>query len=150
MKTIFDKSTTEALVARFQNITNESSAQWGKMNAYQMLVHVNKNMELLQRQREMPRVFIGRIFGKMALRSTLKNDKPMSKNSPTHPELVIKDQGKVEDMKQKLIANLMGYLDKKPNDYDGFVHPFFGKMNAEQIGQWEYKHLDHHLRQFGI
>jgi len=31
----------------------------------------------------------------------------------------------------------------------GFIHDFFGKMTREEIGILAYKHLDHHLRQFG-
>lgn len=149
MKTIFDRTTTEQLIARAKNINTNSTAQWGKMNAYQMLVHCNKNMELLQGKKTYPRLFMGRIFGKIALKSTLKNEKPMSKNSPTHPDFVIKEQGQVEGIRDQFIANLIGYLSRKPSDYNNFVHPFFGKMTAEQVGQWEYKHIDHHLRQFG-
>lgn len=149
MKTIFDRTTTEQLITRAKNINNNSKPQWGKMNAYQMLVHCNKNMELLQSKRTYPRLFMGRIFGKLALKSTLKNDKPMSKNSPTHPDLVIKKQGNVEDIRAQFINNLTDYLNRKPSDYKHFIHPFFGKMTIEQVGQWEYKHIDHHLRQFG-
>lgn len=150
MKTIFEQKTVEHLVQRFQHLTNDSTGLWGKMNAYQMLVHCNKNIELLQGRKKYSRVFLGRIFGKMALKSTLKNDKPMSKNSPTHPSLVIKEEGDISSIKNTLITNLQQYLNMKSDDYHSFVHPFFGKMTMEQVGQWEYKHLDHHLRQFGL
>jgi hypothetical protein len=30
------------------------------------------------------------------------------------------------------------------------VHPMFGKMTADQWGRSMWKHLDHHLRQFGV
>ena len=29
-------------------------------------------------------------------------------------------------------------------------HPAFGYFTREQWGQMQYKHLDHHLRQFGV
>jgi hypothetical protein len=33
-------------------------------------------------------------------------------------------------------------------DKDYFIHWFFGKMSKEQLGQFIYKHCDHHLKQF--
>lgn len=149
MKSIFNPNTSKDLIARAQNITSNSKAQWGKMNSYQMMVHCIKNAELLQTKKQYPRLFIGRLFGKMALKSTLKNDKPMSKNSPTHPEFVIKDEGQVSDVKDRFIQSIEAYNYCNSEQYRDFVHPFFGKMTMTQVGQWEYKHLDHHLRQFG-
>lgn len=149
MKSIFNPTANQELVNRAKTITNESQAQWGKMNSYQMMTHCLKNMKLLQNEQSYKRLFIGRLFGKMALNSTLKNEKPMSKNSPTHPDLVIKEEGDASKIKDTFIAKISSYTTVKETDYTGFVHPFFGKMTAEQVGQWEYKHIDHHLRQFG-
>jgi hypothetical protein len=30
------------------------------------------------------------------------------------------------------------------------THPIFGGMNTALWGAWGYRHLDHHLRQFGV
>ena len=32
---------------------------------------------------------------------------------------------------------------------DGQVHAFFGRLSGAEWGVTQYKHLDHHLRQFG-
>ena len=32
---------------------------------------------------------------------------------------------------------------------NGHVHGFFGSMSGAEWGVTQYKHLDHHLRQFG-
>ncbi len=149
MKSIFNQTTNQNLVQRAASISNDSQAQWGKMNSYQMMKHCIKNMELLQNKQQYSRVFLGRIFGKMALNATLKNEKPMSKNSPTHPELVIKENGDIKELKDQFINMLQTYVEVKESEYNNFVHPFFGKMTAGQVGEWEYKHIDHHLRQFG-
>ncbi len=149
MKTIFDQNTRQEIIERAKKINNNSQAQWGKMDAFQMMVHCTKNANLLQAKKQYPRLFIGRLFGKMALKSTLKNDKIMSKNSPTHPDFVIKETGEVADIKDKFIQSIKDYSNVHSDNYQDFVHPFFGKMTLEQVGQWEYKHLDHHLRQFG-
>ncbi|MDZ7606591.1 MAG: DUF1569 domain-containing protein [Cyclobacteriaceae bacterium] len=51
----------------------------------------------------------------------------------------------METGKKKLISQVADY---EFLTIEGIVHPFFGKMSREQIGQLSYKHLDHHLRQF--
>ena len=33
---------------------------------------------------------------------------------------------------------------------DGNVHPFFGTLTGKQWGETQYKHVDHHFRQFGV
>jgi len=90
--------------------------------------------------------FIGRLFGKMALKSMLKDESPLRRNTPTSPELrVLETEGDVPAEKAKWIA----LIEANANASNpGFVHPFFGKMTKDEIGYLAYKHIDHHLRQF--
>ena len=96
------------------------------------------------------RLFIGRLFGRMALKSVVKNGSPMKKNEPTHPTFKITGTGNLEDQKRIWSSLIQQYESKSEADFDTFVHPFFGKMTKEQIGVYVYKHTDHHLRQFGV
>ena len=150
MKDIFNQNTITEFQSRINNISADSTAQWGKMNVYQMLKHCTENDKMMTGERKMKRLFIGRIFGKMALRSNIKDDKPLAPNSPTHPDLVIKDNGDVATQKQEWLSVLEGYYSKPATTFDNFVHPFFGKMTPQQISKFAYKHIDHHLRQFGV
>lgn len=82
----------------------------------------------------------------MALRGILKDQKPMKKNQPTHPEFKIKGTGNFENEKEKWMGLLQDYASfSSPH----IIHPFFGKMTSDQIGIYVYKHTDHHLTQFG-
>jgi len=93
------------------------------------------------------RVFIGRIFGRMGLKAVTKDDKPLAHSTPTAPELFIKEtSGDFAAEKANWIASIRGH---KSFSNTSFVHPFFGPMTKEQIGIMDYKHIDHHLRQFG-
>lgn len=85
----------------------------------------------------------------MALKSTIKDETPMDKNSPTHPKLKIKGNGDVEIQKRIWKDLLDDYPTVSSDTYGDFVHPFFGKMNSEQVSRFAFKHIDHHLRQFG-
>ena len=148
MKTVFDNSTREELIARVNALNENCKAQWGKMNVYQMLKHCTKCDDMILSKVEVKQVFLGRLFGKLALKNVLKNDKPLRKNSPTAPELIIKEKaGDIALQKPEWIKRISeyGYFDN-PH----FVHPFFGTMTKDQVGQLVYKHHDHHLKQFGV
>ncbi|MEI9946454.1 MAG: DUF1569 domain-containing protein [Chitinophagaceae bacterium] len=145
MNTIFDKTTRDGLINRINSLNENSTAQWGKMNVYQMIKHCRLWEEMMQNKQNLKQVFIGKIFGRMALKKVLKDDKPLKRSTPTIPSLIIKESGDIASEKAKWIANLRLYENfSNPN----FVHVFFGKMTKEQIGQMVYKHSDHHLRQF--
>ena len=83
----------------------------------------------------------------MALRSILKDETPLRRNTPTSPEFKITTNGgDVKTEKEKWISLLQ---DHSQFTHDSIEHPFFGKMILEQVGYMAYKHSDHHLRQFG-
>ena len=100
----------------------------------------------MQNKRNLKRAFIGKIFGRMALKSVLKDDKPLKRSTPTIPSLVIKEAiGNTALEKTKWIDSIEQYANFSNQN---FVHVFFGKMTKEELGQLVYKHIDHHLRQF--
>ncbi len=147
MKTIFDKATRDEVIYRIHSLTDNSTAQWGKMNIYQMVKHCTLFEEwILGKNKPVyKQAFIGRVFGKMALRGLLKDESPMKRNMPTTRDLIIKGNGNVESEKKKWIALIEEY---EHYSNPAFIHDFFGKMTVEQIGWLAYKHTDHHLRQF--
>jgi hypothetical protein len=146
MKTVFDKTTRDELIARINTLNEQSTAQWGKMNVYQMLKHCTLWEGMIAGTIKCKRVFLGRLIGRMALKSSLKDESPMMRNAVTSPELKVKESnGNVALEKTKWIALVEGYAHFST---PGFVHPFFGKMTKEQVGYHAYKHTDHHLQQF--
>ena len=147
MKTIFDKTTGDELIARINTLNENSRAQWGKMTVHQMLKHCISSEGMIFGTVKCKRVFLGRLIGRMALKGIMKDDKPMMRNAMSSPELVVKESGgDIAAEKAKWIALIKGH-----GHYavpPGYVHPFFGVMTKEQIGILAYKHIDHHLRQF--
>ena len=146
MKTIFDKKTRDELIARINTLNENSNAQWGKMNIYQMVKHCKLWEEMISGKIKCKRVFVGRLFGKMLLKNAIKDENPMPRNAPTSSELKVKESnGDLGSEKTKWIAQ----IEENPFfSNPDFVHPFFGKMTKEEIGYHAYKHTDHHLRQF--
>ena len=149
MKTIFDKVTRDELIVRIKLLNENSTANWGKMNFYQMLKHcilydewiLGKNNPVCKQ------VFIGRLFGKTALKDFVGDDKQLKRNMRTLNNLKVElSSGNPASEKLKwidLVKEFENY--SNPN----FIHSFFGKVTKEQIGYLDYKHTDHHLRQFG-
>ena len=145
MKTVFDKSTRDELIKRINSLNENSTAQWGKMKVSQMLKHCSQWDEMALGKVKYKQSFLGKLFGKTALRNMLK-DEPIKKNLPTVPSFVVKDESDVATEKAKWIRLLQEY---EQYSNDGFIHPFFGAMTKENTGYVVYKHSDHHLRQFG-
>ena len=149
MKTIFDKETRDELIVRIKSLNENSTANWGKMNFYQMLKHCTLYDEWILGKNNpvYKQVFIGRLFGKTALKDFVGDDKPLKRNMRTlNNLLVVLSSGNAASEKLKwidLVKEFENY--SNPN----FIHSFFGKMIKEQIGYLDYKHTDHHLRQFG-
>ncbi len=145
MKTIFDKAVRDEIITRINSLGESCTAQWGKMNLYQMLKHCTLSDDMMQENQNHKRAFLGRIFGKIALKNVLKDETPLRRNTPTIPELTIPGSGDVSVEKAEWVSRIKKYENfSNPN----FMHPFFGKMTTEQIGYFVYKHIDHHLRQF--
>ena len=150
MKTIFNQNTREELISRIEQISEDHKAKWGKMNVFQMLKHNTywNGWILGTEAHNYKQTFMGKIFGKIALKSMIKNEKPFDKNIPTSNRFKVKPfKGDFEFEKNKWIDLINSY---KNYDNPKFVHDFFGKMTKEQIGVLVYKHTDHHLRQFGL
>ena len=148
MKTIFDKSTRDELIGRINSLNNNNTAQWGKMNVYQMIRHCSiwNEWVLGKKNQQYKQEWLGLIFGKLALKSAVKDDRPMKKNMPAGRGFSIKEKdGNIEAEKDAWIGLLADY---EHFSTPGFIHDFFGKMSTEQIGIFAYKHSDHHLRQF--
>ena len=145
MKTIFDEATLDELVSRIARVSNESKAEWGKMNVYEMVKHCAQWEEMILGKQKYKRAFLGRLFGKIALKDLLKDDNPMKRNLPTLPEFKIRGTGNLAAEKQKWIALIKEHANCQQLD---FSHPFFGELTREQTGYLAYKHTDHHLTQF--
>ena len=90
MKTIFDSDTLEELFDRLGKLTPDAERQWGKMSPAQMMEHTARALEMATGQKPMQQMFLGKLIG-WAVKPGFIGEKPMPKNAPTGPTLVIKD-----------------------------------------------------------
>ena len=103
--------------------------------------------EMMLGKKQYGRVLIGRIFGKIALRSMIKDETPMQQNMPTVKGFGVTEETGNTPPDTATWAALVAEYGHITQPF--FQHPFFGKITKEQGGRLVYKHIDHHLRQFG-
>lgn len=148
MESLFSPQGNQNIIERIHKLQPTSLSQWGKMTVSQMMEHCQAPLKVAFGELEIKRGLMGFLFGKMA-KKTLVSQKPFEHNLPTAKEFVITHEPEFENAKAELIRHVSRFSEG-PSAIKNLKHPFFGHMteNEWDIAQW--KHLDHHLRQFGV
>jgi hypothetical protein len=149
MKTLFNSADHDALVARIHSLQPAAARQWGKMDPAQMLCHCSRALETATGDRPMKQKFLGKILTPL-IRSSIFSEKPFSKNSPTDPTFVVAEERDFAEERAKLLMLIDRLVARGPAAAGDAPHAFFGKLSGEEWGQLMYKHIDHHLQQFGV
>jgi len=119
------------------------------MKVAQMLAHCSSFQEIPEGKAFPPRDGVGRLIGRF-VKPIFYNDKPPPRNMSTLPTTRIVDDRDFETEKEKLKRQIAAFQRNGMEKCSSHPHPFFGKFTPEQWGKGIYKHLDHHLRQFGV
>lgn len=147
MKTLYDQDARDALIPRIERVTAELRPRWGKMNAEQMLAHLVEAMRMaLGEVPTKPKKMLTRI---PPFRQLFVYWLPWPKGAPTARELFPADRRSVEDSKREL-ARVMNAIADRSSATEWPDHPAFGKLSARAWGVLGWRHIDHHLRQFGL
>jgi hypothetical protein len=96
----------------------------------------------------LPRLFIGRLIGPF-VRPIYTNEKPFSRSNPTDPKLVVSDRREFLREQEQLKVKVRQFYEGGEAKCTRHPHPFFGALPPADWSRGMYKHLDHHLRQFG-
>jgi hypothetical protein len=149
VKNIFDKTVTDEMIARIDKLTSDTQALWGKMSVDKMLAHCNVTYEMAYDNiHPKPNAFM-RFILKMLVKNTVVNEVPFKKNSSTAPAFIIKDEKNFETEKARLKAYITKTQGLGAVHFEGKESHSFGILNSTEWNNMFYKHLDHHLRQFG-
>lgn len=146
---IFNQEENLKLQQRIESLGSETQPVWGKMNAAQMVLHCQKPLDVADGKLILKRSLIGFLFGKMAKNDFLKRDE-FKKNLPTAPQFKIETTPEFEKERSVLLELVKKFGTMGPKVIINKKHPFFGTMTDEEWGILQYKHLDHHLKQFGL
>ncbi|MCC7173148.1 MAG: DUF1569 domain-containing protein [Planctomycetes bacterium] len=153
MEDLFDRAQNVAMLARLDRLTAATPAQWGKMNAGQMLAHCQVALEVALGKRALKKNLIGTILSALfakAAKKKLLQPAPFDKNLPTAPDFKITDARTFATEHAKLRALIETFAQAGPAGLAKGPHPFFGPLTSPEWSALQWKHLDHHFRQFGV
>jgi hypothetical protein len=148
-KTLFDTEAAESIINRVQRLKPESAHLWGEMNATEMLLHCNScNKEIFQGVRSNKKTTVKQFLLRLLAIYIAPNFKRGIKSEPHH-NTKGKSNGSDFELQKAEFINLIKQFPsyKKPLT---LTHPAFGNISTKEWGIAAYKHMDHHLRQFGV
>jgi Protein of unknown function (DUF1569) len=150
MRNMFDASDAQEIKGRLGQLGPNSVPLWGSMTAPQAVAHCAKSMEWAVGDRTPPRIFLGaRILGRLIKSKVVGDDAPLRRNSPTSPDLLVKEDRDIAAERARLVALIDRFAEGGAAQCTTHPHSFFGRLTPQQWAVLMYKHLDHHLRQFG-
>lgn len=147
MKNLFDRAMVKEVKVRLMRLRPESKRLWGRMNPGQAVAHCAAAFEMATGDRRPRRWLQGRIFGWIVKPLALGNDAPMRRNTPTM--LATTDERDLGVERERLLTLIDAFAAQGPAGCTTHPHSFFGRLTPMEWSVLMYKHLDHHLRQFG-
>ncbi len=145
MPTLLNPRDREAILERLHRLQPASTPRWGRLSAPTLLCHLADQLRVglgdvpVRRTDTLPR---RTIFKWLVVYTPLR---PPPGKIETAPEMLATAPTTWEnDLAQ--VEALVGRLATTPT---AAPHPFFGPLTHEGWGRLAWKHLDHHLRQFG-
>ena len=146
VKDLFDNAVKQEIIDRINKLTPATQRQWGKMDVAQMLAHCQMPLGVATGKHRLKGSFFLKLIGPL-FKSLLYNDKPFKKNLGTDKSFKMTSPKDFEKEKAGLIEMINTFSADTMTEEP---HPIFGKMTKEEWSKGTWKHLDHHLQQFGV
>ncbi len=149
MKNLLNPTDRDALILRLQHLRPETKGRWGKMNAAQIVAHLTDPLRVAIGDRTAEPM--NSVFSKWPVSQCVVWWMPWPKGAPTADEFIQGKKGTppavFEEDKQKLLLTI--------HRFAHFQEPFapspvFGSLSNRAWGRLMWRHIDHHLRQFGL
>jgi hypothetical protein len=145
MPTIHDAAYRDALQDRLRALKADSPRQWGSMTPGQMLHHVNTALAAAIGELTVPTQRSPLPRGVMKF---LVLNLPWPKGAPTAPAFLATGMYDFESERRRCLE-LVDKVAALPRDHT-VAHPVFGAMSGDETARLQAKHLNHHLKQFGL
>ena len=149
-KSVFDPRAHEALVARLDTLAPDAQRRWGRMTAAQAVCHLSDSLKVVLGDRPLPPRPLN--LKRRAMRFaafTLPIPWPKGVQTSaaidadrggTPPGDFAEDVGELKTLLARMAAT---------DGRDLAPHHVWGSMGRSEWGRYIYRHVDHHLRQFG-
>lgn len=147
MKSLFETETYREVKERIGRLKSTSTGQWGKMSVGQMVWHCQIPLKVAIKNKAASKK--GNLLVQWFFKKSMYSDKPWRRNLPTSPFAKATEPKPFGEEREKLLEMIGEFHQLKARETWN-PHPIFGELTPEQWGKMQYKHLDHHLRQFGV
>jgi hypothetical protein len=147
---IFSKEITENTIQRINKLGATTQPQWGKMNVAQMLAHCSVTYEMVYEDKHPKPGFLMKFILKSFIKKIVTSEAPYKHGERTSPAFLITGDREFEAEKNRLIGYLLKTQELGAAHFDQKVSMSFGSMNTTEWNNMFYKHLNHHLTQFGV
>jgi hypothetical protein len=150
MKSVFNLNDSNEILNRINLLTPETKGVWGKMTVAQMLAHCNVTYEMAYENiHPEPNSFV-KLMLKLFVKKSVVGETPYKKSIQTAPAFIIKEDKDFSKEKERLIAYVKKTFELGESHFEGRKSLSFGALNKTEWNNMFYKHLDHHLMQFGV
>ena len=147
VKNLFDTTVKQEIIARINNLTPQSQRQWGKMDVAQMLAHVQVPMGVALGTHTVKGNWLMKLILPL-FKKMLYDEKPWKPSLPTDKTFIMTGLTKDFENEKKELLDMVNRF-TEPNMINE-KHPVFGNLTKEQWSKATWKHIDHHLQQFGV
>lgn len=147
---LFTKEESQKLIDRINQLSPETQAKWGKMDVARMLAHCNVSYETIYTDKHPRPTGLKRLMINLFAKNVVTNAKPYKKNSMTAPMFIIADKKVFDEEKERLVNYISKTQELGEAHFDGKENLSFGPLSKNQWNNLMYKHLNHHLEQFGV
>ena len=149
-KNIFTSEVANNVIDRINKLNTDSKPNWGKMSVDQMFAHCNVTYELIYTDKHKKPNSFAKMMIKLFVKKAVVTAKPYKKNGPTAPQFKITDERVFETEKKLLIEYITKTQKLGEEHFNDKESHSFGPLNKNEWNNMLYKHLDHHLTQFGV
>lgn len=150
MKNVFDPTVAKELTDRINKLSTESKGLWGKMNVAQMLAHCNVTYDLVYTDKYPKPTGFKKFMIKLFAKKVVTGPKPYKRNIRTAPVFLITDEREFQLEKDLLVKNVLKTQELGAAHFNNKESHAFGPLSTKEWNTLFYKHLDHHLQQFGV
>lgn len=148
MDSLLDPAGRARTLARIARLSADARPMWGRLTPAGVVVHCQRPLLVAMGVMRVERGLMGRLFGRRAKRKFVVGDAPFPRNLPTERRFIESEPGSFESERGRLAELVQRFA--VPGAITVTVHPFFGPMTVPEWDRLMSKHLDHHLRQFGV
>ncbi len=148
MQTLFDPKAREQVLARIARLSPEARARWGRLTVDRMVVHLVDGLKVAFGESEsefQPGILSTRLGRWMVIDAPI----PWPRGKVDAPEVFFRTDPSADfERDRDTLHDYVERFARGPEQVWG-RSPLLGNLGPEQWARLNWRHIDHHLRQFG-